>query len=354
VLEGEAGADNSTSMKLYAGADDTRTIVSYPANNNVAIDQTGTHSHVDEFARMPGGGEALWQSVETTVAPEGSLHIVTRGAGPNYAARLWRQALIGKSRLHPFFARYDARPGRDDAWLAKEAESLTEWGLYQFAPRTWQEAIQGDASYVYPMFDSPPGRHIVPAHPCELALCRRVVIGIDPGGTDPTALVLFGERTSGRIHQYAEAYGQHMTLDAIEAKIQDWWTWNGKRPLTVVVPADEATVCNTLREHLRKLGIVVLFAENDRDAGIGLVTQRLNTDGLTVYSGCEETILEYQDYRIVSVTDATTKVVYAGDRPVKHHADCMDASRYAVMEFAQGREVGSVKMAGGYTIRGRR
>lgn len=360
ILENEAGADNSTSLKLYAGSDDVRTIVSYPATPNVAIDQTAIHTHLDEFARMATGGEAIWQSVETTIAPppHGSMHIVTRGAGPNFAGRLWRQAMARTADIEPFFAAFDERPGRGEGWYEREANTLTAWGVQQFAPRTWQEAIQGDATYVYPMFDNPPGRHVVYADPCPLHQCERVAIGIDPGGVDPTALVLIGQRSGGRLHQYDERYGQHMPDDDIEAQIVEWWKLNNKRPMAVFSAPDQGTLLATLQSHFRTTNVNVYPANNERNEGIRLVTMRLNGDatgipGLTVHERCEETIIEYQDYRVKSVTDAETKVVYAGERAIRHHADCMDATRYAIMGHGQWRDAPVVTLAGGLRIRGR-
>jgi hypothetical protein len=349
ILDGEADANNSTSFKLVAGPDDIRTVVSYPATTNVAIDQVGTHTQLDEFARMPGGGEGVWVSVETTVSPiGGTLHIVTRGAGPNYAARLFNIARSGKSRMGAFFAPYDARPGRKGDWYAQEAEKQTQAGIWQFAPRTWQEALQGDESYVYPMFENPPGRHVVGAHPCELSACKRIAVGIDPGGVHPTAMGLWGERSSGRAHLYEEFYRTHIGAGEIEAQLVEWEQMAGRR-IYVVVPQDEPTLLATLVGR----GFWAGKANVDKNAGITLCTERLNTNGVTVHAGCVHHIDEFQDYRNPSVEDKTTRVVYAGDRPVKHHADCMDCMRYSLLALAQWpRESVAVRMPDGRVYAG--
>ena len=86
----------------------------------------------------------------------------------------------------------------------------------------------------------------------------------------------------------------------------------------------------------------------DGATGIKLVAERLNTGGLTVDPTCRHTIDEYFDYRWAGETDSTTKVRYAGERPVKHHADLMDAVRYAVMALSQsaGMELPELKKVG--------
>ena len=136
-------------IRLHAGPDDMRTIVSYAASPNAAIDQSATHSHVDELARMLFG-EQTWQSVQSTIAPGGTCHIVTRGAGDaNFVANLWEQATDGTAYLYPFFAPYTERPDRGPEWREREAASMNQQGLLFFAPETPDDALAGDDTAEY-------------------------------------------------------------------------------------------------------------------------------------------------------------------------------------------------------------
>jgi hypothetical protein len=138
------GGDTGDSLKLLGGPDDIRSIVSYAASPHAAIDRSATHSHVDELARMPYG-ESTWQSIQSTIAPGGSCHIVTRGAGDaNFVASLWEQATAGTAYLYPFFAAYNERPDRDPQWREKEAASMNQQGVLFFAPETQEDALAGD------------------------------------------------------------------------------------------------------------------------------------------------------------------------------------------------------------------
>ncbi len=149
IMGDVAGGDTSESLKLDGGPDDVRTIVSYAANPHAAIDQSATHSHVDELARMPFA-EQTWSAIETTVAPDGSCHIVTRGAGDaNYVATLWAAASEGNSRLAPFFVDWTARPGRDRTWREEHAASQTLNGILFFAPESPEDALAGDDTAVF-------------------------------------------------------------------------------------------------------------------------------------------------------------------------------------------------------------
>jgi len=176
IQTGAPGGDTASQIRYVAGTDDIRTIVSYPAVKSVAIDQTATHSHVDELARM-AWPEDTWSSIQSTIA--GSVHVVTRGAGDmNYTAALWRKAQAGETPLFAFFTPWDQRPrepvkcskcarpyhrvpryGVDEeeivcegmsaheanaAWYAEQEASLTTLQLYFLAPRNADEALSGD------------------------------------------------------------------------------------------------------------------------------------------------------------------------------------------------------------------
>lgn len=145
IAEGP-GSDTTTAIRMRAGEDDVRTIVCYAAGTSVSIDQSCSHAHVDELAHMLFG-EALWNTVETTVAPGGSCHVITRGAGPaNFSAALWQRAISGDAEgLHAFFSPWHMRPDRDEDWYSRHHGQLDEAGLMQFAPKTWEEAIGGPA-----------------------------------------------------------------------------------------------------------------------------------------------------------------------------------------------------------------
>ncbi len=149
LLADEPGGDTVSSLKLEAGPDDMRTIVSYAAGPHVAIDQTATHAHVDELARMPFP-EKTWSAIQSTLAPAGSCHIVTRGAGDNnFVATLWEAAEARQGQLVPFFAPWTARPGRDGAWRDGQAATLPDQQLLHFAPETAADALAGDETSEY-------------------------------------------------------------------------------------------------------------------------------------------------------------------------------------------------------------
>lgn len=157
----EAGGDTTTSLKLHGGVDDTRTIVSYAANKNAAIDQVAQHSHVDELARMKWP-EDTWSSVQSTVAPGGTVHVVSRGAGDgNYMTTLYESAIAGGSAFYPHFEPFQSRPrqpvnpvpeGADpnEVWYEEQlASGMPSHQLNWLAPRIPEDALKGSGEEAF-------------------------------------------------------------------------------------------------------------------------------------------------------------------------------------------------------------
>lgn len=204
VPRASAGSASEQSMMFRCNddPDDVRTIVSYPATGNIAIDQSATHSHVDELSHMLDG-EAVWNSVVTTVAPQGSIHIVTRGAGQVYSAQLWAAAMATEPELrgqaphlYPLFVPYDARPGRDAAYRQNLAESgsYTNLGLSYFLPETAEDALRGDEDSPYiPLerWDALYDRDLPPLAPGDRT---PIVLGMDAGVTNDLFAVVAASR----------------------------------------------------------------------------------------------------------------------------------------------------------------
>lgn len=155
-----AGGDTTEQLIVTVGPDvsDKRTWVSYAAGDNVSIDQTCIHAHVDELARMTHP-EATWSAVQSTVSPiDGTCHIVTRGQGESdFLENLWDAAspgeagsLVGRAhgvrtgKLVGYFAPFDYRGDRNELWRETEAATMTPQQLAWWAPADPTDAFAGD------------------------------------------------------------------------------------------------------------------------------------------------------------------------------------------------------------------
>lgn len=131
--------------------DDFRTIVSYPSTSTVSIDQSAQHIHLDEFSHLDDA-EGLWGAIETTLAPGGSLHIVTRGAGEEkYSAQIWNAAVNGTISMHPLFQDWRQRPREPDheTFYREQQAVLPPLALSYYCPDTPDDALRGDATSAY-------------------------------------------------------------------------------------------------------------------------------------------------------------------------------------------------------------
>lgn len=226
VLSDQPGGDTTRSFKLQNpdDADDVRSIVSYPATENVAIEESAQHIHLDEFSHMRAAKE-LWNSVSTTAAPGGTVHIVTRGAGPDpYSYELWRQAVSGQAEVYAFFVDWRGRPDRDETWYDLGLSTRTLAGQRHYAPENPEDAFAGDESNVYIPLEVWDMRHDPLLPPYNPGDRQPAVLALDAGVRKD----LFGAVLATRHPQ--------RNGDPAVRLCAAW----GPDPVTGVVPFDEA------------------------------------------------------------------------------------------------------------------
>lgn len=190
--------------------DDVRTIRSFPATSSIAIDLSLTHAHVDELSQVQDG-EGLWNSVNTTISPSGTCHVLTRGRGNAvYSATLWTNAKKADAALQgshgslfPFFVDWTKRPvtpERDKDRLA-ESGNYTTTGLSYFLPDSEEDALAGDSEEIY----IPPQvwRRCFDESMPELTRTEPCVIGIDAAVRDDCFAVVVASRHPSNIERPA-------------------------------------------------------------------------------------------------------------------------------------------------------
>ncbi|MFW6030980.1 MAG: terminase TerL endonuclease subunit [Myxococcota bacterium] len=101
--------------------------------------------------------DGVMDAVMSTISPYGgTVHIVSRGHGPDdRMARMWEAAQAG-SEFHPVFAPWWMRPDRDDDWYRQLEESgeFTPLGLRYYAPVTPEDALAGEGENVFVPLES--------------------------------------------------------------------------------------------------------------------------------------------------------------------------------------------------------
>lgn len=226
---------------------------------------------------------------------------------------------------------YD-NPFIDPSEIEAARQSLSEQA---FAQEYLADFEASESDLVFPEFDA--SIHVRNAV-ARWAECKWRVVGIDPGGGDPTAVVPLGVSQTEHIHQYGEFYRQG------DVAIDDVMAYIGK--LNEVAPLDMIVVDPSAKgwvEQLQRYGFPAFPANNARGAGLESVRFMLGNGRLTIGPDCQRSIAEFRSYRWAKRRDMDTGERYATSTAEDHHADAMDARRYAVMAILNGLPSGTSK-----------
>lgn len=260
----------------------------------------------EHFFRLGQTGEEDWHSqrIPTAITRDGTA----------------KTEVIGTN--NPYLA-LDASGQPDEALAIAELESARR-GLSAeaFASEYLADFEATDSELVYTL---DPNRTVTPAK-VAWADCRWRVVGIDPGGGDPTAIVPLGVYVGpdgDRIHQYGEFYRRG---DVTVEMIAEYLAKLG--PVDFVFVGE--TGGNVLTNSLVQLGFPAMKADMRREEGIEHVRWLLGNGRLTISPECKDSIKEFDHYRWSRRRDGTGEA-YATRTPEWTHADAMDARRYAAV-----------------------
>lgn len=287
--------------------------------DEAALHKYGTENYAFYKPTLSAGGQFIAASSSSNVGPFG------------FFFELWTKAQAGISGYDPVFIPWWKHPDRNQAWFDKMLSEHvgSEKSFRSQYPATPDDAFQNDSGLVYA--DMSRERHVKKADwTWEQADIR--VVAVDPGGNDPTAIIPLAYRHTGtamEFHVFGEFYkrGPVSMMD-----IGDFL-----QRINSVAPIHRVVVdpSNTLAvPTLKGMGWPARNADNDKLAGIGQVAQLLRSNLLTIDPACEELLYEFQTYWFVDrrdmVSGATSAVMTR--TPATHHADGLDALRYAVLE----------------------
>ena len=219
--------------------------------------------------------------------------------------------------------------------IAEMAEDMTD---QNFRQEIMAEFEASESDLVYPEFD----RLVhVKTQTTAWADCKWRVVGIDPGGGDPTAIVPLGVNAREHIHQYGEFYRRGDV--SIETIAEELGRYNTAGRLNIVVVGE--TGGNIITNTLRAMGFPAVKAEMGRKEGLEVVRMLLQRGRLTIDPDCRNSIAEFSGYRWDKRRDQETGERYATSTPADHHADAMDSRRYAAMAvLTQMRAPGNVRL----------
>jgi len=132
-------------------------IVALPATEGAARQETATLVVLDEFAfARHGTSRAVWTAVQPTIEGGGQLVGISTGNGRTgdgaTFARVWDDAVAGRTTITPLFLPWDARPDRTAEWREQQrADYLSDAEFNAEYPDTPDHALAGLSSVtVYP------------------------------------------------------------------------------------------------------------------------------------------------------------------------------------------------------------
>lgn len=312
-------------MKYHGGG----FIMAFPSTPDAGVSFTFQVVVMDEAHFHPYAAQN-YAAIRPTISAGGQF-IALSTADPSLGPYGWFPQMYwaskrGETGYTARFVPWHRRPGRDKAWYAREKaayEGLPEEFDAYYAD-TDAQAFTGKSGLVFPMFSEE--RHVKAAR-IPLEQCRRVVAGLDLGGGDYTAISPLGLWPDHHVHEYAPTFYRRgvVTIDEIAQYLISIPGLDA-----VECPPEQATVISTL---VHTYGLPAHAANNKRGDGLNLMAERLTNETLTIDPANKDSIAEFPGYRWAERTDPNDKTRYATKTPVDHHADLMDARRYAVMEI---------------------
>lgn len=216
-------------------------------------------------------------------------------------------------------------PGLTPEYIAAKAREFTGAWHRRFILGEWTAA----EGAIYDMWD--PARHVIPWQ--ELPLMRSILgVGVDYGTTNPSAGIMLGLGTDGRLYAVDEwtdttTEGQPRATDAEQSATFRTWLQEPHvpqrtelRPRYIVLDPSAASFTTQLvRDGVQRL----TAADNNVTPGIRTVASLLATDRLRITDRCTTLIREIPGY----AWDA--KAADKGDdKPIKKNDHALDALRY--------------------------
>lgn len=324
------------------------TLIAFPSTAKGGVSFRFSLLIQDEAARHPFGQQNYYEYMPT-IAQGGQVVICSTSnpeLGPSgFFYNIVQETLRGDNDYKLVFSGRYSRPEHTDEFYERMKKRY-KMGQYEFDshyPMTLADAFQGKTGLVFHQFN--PQVHVTKKDPRTWLEYDYRICGIDPGGGDPTAIVMMGayqDHVTGELHWHQPAGGEFYqrggaTLDDIRFFLSRW------PKLTRVYP--DTAGGDLLLKSLQQLGYQCYPAVKDRAYGMNLLAGLIESAAITIHESNENSISEFNSYRWLERTDPNDRTRYKTATPVDNHADAMDARRYAVASFTRLLER---QVAGGY------
>ena len=286
---------------------------------------------VDEAALIPGLKDAWEKSIRPTLTDlKGSAWFISTPRRGGTFEEMYQRGQADDAEWASWQMPTSSNPYIDPEEIAAARGGMSEASFAQEYEADFESA---ESDLVHPSFDLL--RH-VKSPAVGWADCSARVVGIDPGGGDPTAIVPLGiwKNTSAgamnsgtNFHQFSEFYKRGSCTNEDVIAYLGWLQQHG--PITKVVVGE--TGGNLTTNSLLLAGFPAERWLGRKESGIDKVNWLLETGRLQIDPSCVNSIAEFGQYRWGKRRDGETGERYATSTPVDNHADACDARRYAAV-----------------------
>ena len=313
-----------------------------PSTAQAGRSYTATVVITDEWAFHQNAREH-YAAYRSAIADGGQHIAISTGNGPGNMFHSYMTSTLPDIPYKKRFFGWRARPGRDDAWYAREFSAFMVEAMnpasehfgkhprlfYRENPETLEQVFEAFTGRVYDCFD--PTVHVC-APWFDWKEARYRVAAVDPGGGDPTAINIVGQDGKGAAYQFAEWHKDDGAANEDEITLY-LMQWHHAAPFhAVYVDGNEQTLIATLR----KRGLPAFAADKERRIGIGHMYARIQMGTFYVSPDCTWTQREFQQYVWATTTSAGIGERWQTSTPVEHHGDHMDCARYICIGLATG------------------
>lgn len=342
----QGGHKGISPMKLANGS----TITAFNSTAQAGLGRSLAFALMDEYATHPYASENL-AAIQPAINNSGGQLVICSTADPSRGAAgafydVWRAASANDGRmladgtlpLQTLFSGRYCRPDQGDDWLSAERARLALSGkaddasFNAYYPTDPESAFSSHSGLVFgpEVFDR---RLNVRAPVVPWAECKWRVAGIDPGGSDPSAIVVVGVSQREEL----QVYGEKQIRGPISS--MDVSAYLG--PIHSRAKFDRIYIDKTqtsLIEQLRREGWPAYPASNDKAGRISAMGSLFKELRLFLPRECVDTLHEmdtywYSERRDMAIGNSASVQTKT---PAGHHADLVDALGYAVMGILQG------------------
>lgn len=277
---------------------------------------------IDEAGIVP---EYAWQILVGRLRQKGGPlagWVTTTPKGKNWLFRKF----VDKPEKDYFWIGSDSR---ENVHLPKEYIQSLET---EYAGRFAQQELEGKfvsfEGMVYDAFNRM--IHVIK----ELPKFKEIVLGLDFGFTNPTAIVIIGLDYDRRMYIIKEFYEKQVNIDQLRQAMVSFKE-EYKFTRAFADPSEPQLI-----DDLNLKGLRIEKAIHDVIPGIAEVSARLkvqddNKPRLYVHESCVNTIREFENYRYPEVKEEKEEK----EKPLKIDDHCMDAIRYAAMGVKEDRKI---------------